>query len=85
MKNKAIICLEKIKKNCAKMHFLKTPKFGMQQKADIFISRISNLNSFYILTRDTESNHLMQKIENDFFWDKNTIFEILFKFSDKVK
>ena len=41
--------------------FLKTPKFGMQQKAHIFISGLSNPDSFQILIRDTESNHLKQK------------------------
>ena len=41
--------------------FLKTSKFGMQQKAHIFVSELPNLNSFHILTRDTESNHLKQK------------------------
>ena len=41
--------------------FLKTSKFGMQQKGRIFISRPPNLNSFNILTQDTESNHLKQK------------------------
>ena len=41
--------------------FLKTPKFGMQLKAHIFISGLPNPNSFHILIRDTESNHLKQK------------------------
>ena len=41
--------------------FLETPKFGMQQKAHIFISGLPNPNSFHILIWDTESNHLKQK------------------------
>ena len=45
--------------------FLKTSKFGMQQKAHIFISGLPILNSLHILTRDTESNHLKQKIKNE--------------------
>ena len=53
--------------------FLKTPKFGMQQKAHIFISGLTNLNSFHILTRDTKRNHLRPKKMN--FWGKNIIFE----------
>ena len=40
---------------------LKTPKFGMQKNAHIFISGLQNRNSFHIITRDTESNHLKQK------------------------
>ena len=75
MNNKAKICLEKIKLKCAKMHVLKTPKFGMQQKAHIFISGLPCVNSFHILTRDTESNHLKQKNKNGFFLEKNAIFD----------
>ena len=41
--------------------FLKTPKFGMQQKAHNFISGLPKPNSFHILIRDTESNHIKQK------------------------
>ena len=41
--------------------FLKTLKFGMQQKAHIFISGLPNSNSFHILIRDIEGNHLKQK------------------------
>ena len=48
--------------------FLKTPKFGMQQKARIFFSELPNLNLFHILTQDTESNHLKQKTKNCFFF-----------------
>ena len=70
MNNKAIICLEKIKLKCAKMHVLETPTFGMQQKAHIFISGLPNLNSLHILTRDTKSNHFKQKLKNDFFGQK---------------
>ena len=44
--------------------FLKTPKFGMQQKAHVFISGLQNPNSFHILIRDTESNHLKQNTKN---------------------
>ena len=44
--------------------FLKTPKFGMQQKAHTFISGLPNLNSFHILALDIESNHLKQKNKN---------------------
>ena len=44
--------------------FLKTPKFGMQQKAHIFISGLPTPNSFHILFRDTESNLLKQKTKN---------------------
>ena len=48
--------------------------------------------SFFMgLTQDTESNQLKQKkLKTDFFgqkhyfWPKLTIFEILFKFSDKA-
>ena len=50
--------------NVQKCMFLKTPKFGMQQKARIFFSVLPNLNVFHILTQDTESNHLMQKTKN---------------------
>ena len=46
--------------------FLKTPKFGMQQKARIFFSGLPNLNLFHILTQDTESSHLKQKTKNVF-------------------
>ena len=53
--------------------FLKTPKFGMQQKAHIFISGLLNSNSFHILIRDTESNHLQQKLKIEFFFTK-TLF-----------
>ena len=54
--------------------FLKTPKFGRQYKAHIFISGLPNPNLFHILIRDTEGNHLTLK--NDFFFfDKNTIFD----------
>ena len=74
MNNKAIICLEKIKLKCAKMHVLKTPKFGMQQKAHIFISGLPCVNSFHILTQDTESNHLKQKNKNEMFFGKKTLF-----------
>ena len=66
MNNNTNICLEKIKKNVQKCMFLKTPKFGMQKKAHIFISGLPNLNSFYIVTRDTESNQLKQKTKNRF-------------------
>ena len=55
--------------------FLKTQKFGMQQKAHIFISGVPNPNSFHILIRDTESNNLEQKTKNLFFFDENTIFD----------
>ena len=57
--------------------FLKTPKFGVQQKAHIFISGLSNPNSFHLLIRDTESNHLKQKKKKKklIFFDKNTIFD----------
>ena len=55
--------------------FLKTPKFGMQQKAHIFISGLPNPNSFHILIRDTESNHLKLKLKIVFFLTKNTIFD----------
>ena len=52
-------------KNVQKFMFLKTPKFGMQQKARIFFfSGLPNLNLFHILTQDTESNHLKQKTKN---------------------
>ena len=54
--------------------FLKTPKFGMQQKAHVFISGLPNLNMFHILTRDTESNHLMQKLKIQCF-GQNNIFD----------
>ena len=37
--------------------FLKTTKFGMQQKAYTLISGLPNLNSFHILTLDDESSH----------------------------
>ena len=55
--------------------FLKTPNFGMQQKARIFISGLPNLNSFHSLTRDTESNHLKHKKQKMIFFGKNTIFD----------
>ena len=61
LNNKAITCLEKIVLKCAKMHVFENTKFGMKQKAHIFISRLPSLNLFHILTRDTESNHLKQK------------------------
>ena len=54
--------------------FLKTPKFGMQQKAHIFFSGLPNLNLFHILTQDTESNHLKQKTKNWIFWTKTLFF-----------
>ena len=54
--------------------FLKTPKFGMQQKAHVFISGLPNLNMFHILTRDTESNHLKQKLKIQCF-GQNNIFD----------
>ena len=41
--------------------FSKTPKFGMQKKAHIFIYGLPNLNSFHISTGDNVSNHLKQK------------------------
>ena len=44
--------------------FLKTPKFGMQQKANTFISGLPNVNSFHILTLDIEINHVKQKNKN---------------------
>ena len=44
--------------------FLKIPKFGMQYKAQIFISGLPNPNSFHILIQDTESSHLKQKKKN---------------------
>ena len=53
--------------------FLKTPKFGMQQKAHIFISGLPNPNSFHILIRDAESNRLKQKTKNWIFLTK-TLF-----------
>ena len=53
--------------------FLKTTKFGMQQKAHIFISGLPNPNSFHILTRDTESNHLKQKAKNWIFLTKTLL------------
>ena len=56
--------VQTVSKNVPKCMFLKTPKFGMQQKARIFISGLPNLNSFHILTRDFESNHLKQKTKN---------------------
>ena len=40
------------------MHVFKNTNFGMQQKAHIFIAGLPNLNSFHILGRETESNHL---------------------------
>ena len=43
---------------------LKTPKFGMQQKAHMFISGLPNPNMFHILIGHTESNHLKQKTKN---------------------
>ena len=56
------MCLKsRLGKNVQKCIFLKTPKLWMQQKARIFISGLPNLNSFHILTRDTESNPLKQK------------------------
>ena len=51
--------------------FLKTPKFGMQQKAHTFISGLPNLNSLHTLARDNESNYLNK---NRFFFDKNNDF-----------
>ena len=49
--------------------FLKTPKFGIQQKARIFFSGLPNLNLFHILTQDTERNHL--KLKTEFFGQKH--------------
>ena len=63
--------------------FLKTLKFGMQQKARIFHG-LPNLNLFHIMTQDSESNSLKQKIETEFFGQKTLFltkkndFEILF-------
>ena len=54
--------------------FLKIPKFGMQQKAHNFISWLPNPNSFHILIRDTESNHLKQKPKNRFFFRQKHYF-----------
>ena len=70
------------------MHVFENTKIWdvMQQKARIFISGLPNLNSFHILTRDTENNHLKQKkkITIIIIIIIITIFEILFKFSDKA-
>ena len=51
--------------------FLKTSKFGMQQKAHIFISGLPNPNLFHILSQDTETIHLKQKIKIEFFGQKH--------------
>ena len=61
MNNKAIICLEKIRLKCAKMHVFENTKIWDAAKSPHVYSGLPNLNSLHILTRDTESNHLKQK------------------------
>ena len=55
---------KRLSKNVQKCIFLKTPEFGMHQKAHILFSGLPNMNLFHILTQDTGRNHLKQITKN---------------------